>query len=125
MHEARIVELSRTQMVFVAMLASSALIMAVYLYLQAHAFPAGDVPDLPVLLLPEEGEYRGYFVVNPNSSPRDSLELLPGIGPVLAQRIVDYRADHVFAAPEDLLKVAGLGQQTLGRIKPYLVFTAP
>jgi competence protein ComEA len=39
------------------------------------------------------------------------LEHLPGIGPVLAEKIVAYREDHgPFASPEDLMLVPGIGE---------------
>ncbi len=48
--------------------------------------------------------------VNINTATVDELDALPGIGPSLGQRIVDYRRENgPFAAPEDLLKVRGIG----------------
>ena len=56
--------------------------------------------------------------VNINTADVDQLDTLPGIGPVLAQRIVDYRgANGPFAAPEDLLGVEGIGQATLDGLR--------
>ena len=49
--------------------------------------------------------------VNLNSATPDQLEELPGIGEVLAQRIIDYREEHgPFVAVEDLLNVSGIGE---------------
>ncbi len=49
------------------------------------------------------------------------LEALPGIGKVLAQRIVDYRNEHgTFKTIEDLLKVSGIGEVTFDKIKDYI-----
>ena len=56
--------------------------------------------------------------VNINTADVDQLDTLPGIGPVLARRIVDYRqANGPFAAPEDLLGVEGIGQATLDGLR--------
>lgn len=49
--------------------------------------------------------------VNINAADAGTLQKLPGIGPELAQRIVEYRAAHgPFAAPEDIMNVEGIGQ---------------
>ena len=51
--------------------------------------------------------------ININTAGAAELDQLPGVGPVLAQRIVDYRTEHgPFAAPEDLQNVAGIGAKT-------------
>lgn len=45
-----------------------------------------------------------------NSASASELEALPGVGPVLAQRIVEYRNAHgPFASMRDLLQVPGIG----------------
>lgn len=53
-----------------------------------------------------------------NTATAQELEALPAIGPVTAQAIVDYRADHgPFRSVQDLLEVKGIGEATLDRIK--------
>jgi competence protein ComEA len=60
--------------------------------------------------------------INLNSATVTELDTLPGIGPVIAQRIVDYRTQHgPFARPEDLLEVSGIGEATFNRIKESVV----
>jgi competence protein ComEA len=57
-------------------------------------------------------------LVNVNSASATDLETLPGIGEVIAQRIVDYRTQNgPFAAVDDLLDVSGIGDAILGDIR--------
>lgn len=65
---------------------------------------------------PEEPAYTGP--VDVNTAGLDELETLNGIGPVLAQRIIDYREEHGrFQTVEELLEVKGIGQKTLAKFR--------
>lgn len=55
--------------------------------------------------------------VDPNEADASELQSLPGVGPVLAERIVLGRP---YADAESLLDVKGVGPRTLARIKPRL-----
>jgi len=56
-----------------------------------------------------------------NSATTEQLEALPGIGPVLAARIVARRQEvGGFSQVEDLLQVEGIGSGTLEKVRPYL-----
>lgn len=56
-------------------------------------------------------------VVNLNSADVAALDTLPGIGPALAQRIVDWREQNgAFTAVEQLLDVSGIGEATFARL---------
>lgn len=63
----------------------------------------------------------GAEPVRLNSAGVEDLEQLPGIGPALAQRVVDYRTAHgPFASVEDLRQVSGFGGQRFQTIAPLL-----
>ncbi len=56
-----------------------------------------------------------------NTATAADLEALPGIGPVLAGRIVEHRRTHGrFEGLEDLLEVEGVGPRLLERLRPLL-----
>ena len=56
-----------------------------------------------------------------NSATQKELEAVPGIGPTLATRILQYRAKHGrFGSYEDLLKVYGIGPVKLEQLRSYL-----
>ena len=60
-------------------------------------------------------------VLNLNTATAEELATLPGIGPVLAQRIVDFRiANGPFASVEQLTDVEGVGEKKLDAIREYL-----
>ncbi|MDK2856201.1 MAG: competence protein ComEA [Bacillota bacterium] len=59
--------------------------------------------------------------VNINTAGVAELDTLPGIGPALAQRIIDYRAAHgPFKSIEDLKNVSGIGEKKFAEIKDYV-----
>jgi len=56
----------------------------------------------------------------------EELMELPGIGPVLARRIVAYREEHgPFASLEELLRVPGIGEETLAALRPLVKVQPP
>lgn len=65
-----------------------------------------------------------FAAVNVNTADKAQLESLKGIGPVKAQAIIDYRAQHgPFRSLEDLDKVPGIGKATLEKIKDDVSFS--
>ncbi|NLY91454.1 MAG: helix-hairpin-helix domain-containing protein [Firmicutes bacterium] len=59
--------------------------------------------------------------LDPNTATSEELQTLPGIGPVLAARIIEYRETvGKFRTIDDLLAVKGIGEKTLMKIRPYL-----
>lgn len=56
-----------------------------------------------------------------NSASAEELESLPGVGPVLAQRIEAFREDNgPFSQVEDLLQVSGIGEAKLASIRDFV-----
>ena len=60
--------------------------------------------------------------LNPNTANKEQLEMIPGIGPSTAQKIIDARLGQAFDTLNDLLNISGIGQRTLEKMQPYLVF---
>ncbi|UCD21393.1 MAG: ComEA family DNA-binding protein [Chloroflexota bacterium] len=71
--------------------------------------------------IPREGEDQTPQRIDINRAEAWLLEALPGIGEVLAQRILDYRGENgPFKRIEDLLQVNGIGEATFGNIKDFI-----
>lgn len=59
--------------------------------------------------------------VNINTADSAALDSLPGIGPALAQRIIDYRQEHgPFARLEDIMEVSGIGPGTFEKLRDLI-----
>ena len=83
---------------------------------QATPLVASSV-SLPVfsMLAPElEGQ------VNLNTATAEQLELLPGIGPSMAKKIIDYRTAKPFAEPMQVVRIKGIGRKTFEKLKPLI-----
>lgn len=64
---------------------------------------------------------KGNGLVNINTATQKELESLPGIGPVSAQRIIEYRNRvGTFRSVEELENVKGIGPKKLEQIRPYV-----
>lgn len=88
--------------------------------------PTPTSPGLPaeaggpaLTVAPQEGDAREPIDVN--SASAEELQEVPGIGPAIARRIVEFRQEHGrLERLEDLLHVRGIGSKTLERLRPYL-----
>jgi competence ComEA-like helix-hairpin-helix protein len=116
----RFFDLSDGQLYFLSILCVTAVIMGGYLLIRAYAAPGEEAVPMPVFMDDTDHKYTGVFVLDPNTAPADSLELLPGIGRVLADRIVAYRQHERFEEEIDITNVKGIGPRLFERIKPYL-----
>lgn len=66
----------------------------------------------------------GAGTVNVNTASLEQLQLLPRVGPSVAQRIVDHREKNgAFKNLEDLMLVRGIGEATFEQLKPYIALS--
>ena len=58
-------------------------------------------------------------LVSLNSADAAALDTLPGVGPVLAQRIIDWRTEHGrFTSVDELGEVSGIGDKLMAQLRP-------
>lgn len=68
---------------------------------------------------PQPASPSASAVINLNLATSAELEELPGVGPVLAQRIIDWRTEHgQFTDVEELGEVSGIGEKVLAALRP-------
>jgi competence ComEA-like helix-hairpin-helix protein len=93
--------------------------------LRLHPVPAPEPAEVaapPALAAPRASaappaDSPGAAPLDLNSASAAELDALPGIGPVLAARIVSHRNTHgPFRSPDDLLAVQGIGPRLLERL---------
>lgn len=71
-------------------------------------------------------EPTSAFPLNINTALVNDLDLLPGIGPSLAQSIIAFRdANGPFVSLEDLMGVPGIGSRTFEAIRPFITLDEP
>ena len=76
-----------------------------------------------VLAAEKQGENKPQSggLVDINAAGVEELMSVPGIGEVIAQRIVEFREKNgAFASVDDLIKVQGIGEKSLARIRDRL-----
>ncbi len=65
--------------------------------------------------------YAGQGQININTATSEELQLLPGIGQSTAQKIIEFRqANGPFSSLDDLVKVKGIGEAKLGKIRSFI-----
>lgn len=77
---------------------------------------AAEVQEMPR----SKGKTPPLTLLNVNRATREELMQLPGVGPVLASRIIEERERAPFRRVDDLTRVSGIGAKTLARLRPYV-----
>lgn len=103
------------------LLGLTALFLAFLLALFFHdraALTADPVTVETETAVPQESFMPDVSPLDINAAAAEELAGLPGIGEVLAERIVAYRTEHgPFTAVEDLTKVSGIGEKKLAELE--------
>lgn len=87
--------------------------------------PAPGQPMTPPPAPPGEDLPAGQGVpagtIDLNSASEQQLESLPGVGPVLASRIEEWRTQHGrFTSVDELTQVSGIGEKVLEQLRPHV-----
>lgn len=91
-------------------------VLAVLGVLGLGAAPAHASLPVPSALLAQVLE----GVVNLNTASSAQLQLLPGVGPATAAKIIAYRERRSFKTITQLMRIKGIGRQRFAAIRPHL-----
>lgn len=80
--------------------------------------PTADEVERGIELPSAEGNISTDGSININEATAEELQTLNGIGPVTAEKIIQYRTEYgKFESKEDLMEVNGIGEKTYAQIK--------
>lgn len=80
------------------------------------------LPSPPVSLTNTSGSGQTVGKVNINTATVEELDTLPGIGPAIAQRIIEYRQTNgPFQSIEEIKNVSGIGDKLLEKLKDLIM----
>ena len=60
------------------------------------------------------------FPININAANEKELDALPGVGPAIVRRIVEYRSSQPFTKIEDIMLVKGIGEKKFAKLKELI-----
>ena len=114
-HERGVKRITRGELLLLALTAAFlCLLSGLYLHDRA-ALNLPAAVETEISAPPEEPELSPLDL---NTAAAEDLTELPGIGGVLAQRILDYREEHgPFETAEDLMNVPGIGEGKLAGLE--------
>lgn len=75
-------------------------------------------PDAPAPSLAQKPLHQ----IPVNCAPLAELQLLPNVGPKLAQKIIEQRQIQPFTSPDDMRRVSGIGPLLPDRLRPHVRF---
>ncbi len=76
----------------------------------------------PVAALAQKGKAASTEKVNLNTATPEQLQTLPGIGPAMAKRVIEYRTKvGKFNKIEEIINVKGIGEKKFLKMKDRLV----
>lgn len=92
---------------------------------QVHVPRPGETPSVAASSAPQATQARSAASaagpVDLNSADEGELDSLPGVGPVLASRIVQWRTTNGrFTSVDDLGEVTGIGDKLLSQLRPLV-----
>lgn len=83
---------------------------------RAQAAPASLTPAPSLFMMAPALE----GTLNLNTATEAQLQLLPGVGPATAAKIIAYRERHPFRSILHLMRIKGIGRKRLEVMRPYL-----
>jgi comEA protein len=115
--------MSKIEKILITVLTITALGGVVFSY---YAKASRD--KIEIMSLGEAGETKKAecaigqrLIIDINNADRDTLTKIPGIGPKLAQNIVDYRRENgIFESTDEIMNVKGIGPKKYKSLKEYI-----